>query len=158
MKIVTKTVSNFGWKLLYFIMWSIKLGQPLQVTNTEGQAGEGVVGNILKCGSQWHSEGLWIYPIVITTKAFDRVPGKVSWRALRKLRVDEWLVQVKVKYKGSSTSESKWHKSEDRTLYLFVLIFFLKAHSKVWTRQKILQWFLPIHLILTVYSSLSFSL
>ena len=38
-------------------------------------------------------------------KAFDRVPREVVWWALRKLRVDEWLVRViQAMYEGVSTA------------------------------------------------------
>jgi len=38
-------------------------------------------------------------------KAFDRVPREVVWWALRKLRVDEWLVVViQAMYERVSTS------------------------------------------------------
>ena len=33
-------------------------------------------------------------PLVDLEKAFDRVPRKVIWWAMRKLGVDEWIVRV----------------------------------------------------------------
>ena len=47
---------------------------------------------------------LWI-AFVDLEKAFDRVPREVLWWALRKLGVDEWMINVvKAMYDGSTTA------------------------------------------------------
>ena len=61
-------------------------------------------------------------------KAFDRVPREVVWWALRKLRVDEWLVRViQAIYEGVSTAVK--------------LVINFSLHCQVWLGMKYIYQF-----------------
>ena len=56
---------------------------------------------------------LWM-AFVDLEKAFDRVPREVLWWALRRLKVDEWLVQViKAMYENVTTAVKVKGKASD---------------------------------------------
>ena len=81
---------------------------------------------------------LWM-AFVDLEKAFDRVPREVLWRTLRRLKVDEWLVQVikamyenvttavKVKEKASNEFEVKVEMHQGSALSPLLFIIVLEA-------------------------------